>query len=327
MPRVAVITAAKNAAAFIDDTLDSIQAQTFTDWSHVVVDDGSTDDTAARVATRADSDPRVRLVQLEHSRGPFAAANLALADVDAEYVARIDADDIALPERLQLQLDRLEGSDARACTGGWQVLGSDGSIGPVRRPPSHSNRVIKWQMWIRNRLPHSTLFIATDTMRDYGGYGPERVAEDFRLWSKLARDGRIAAIDEPVVLWRRSRGQITESAGARDQPERLRVRLDHISACDPTGGWTLDDARDFRYLGRTAPFPVGRATKLLAAWEAQWESHAQLTPSERAELAALSFELRSRHLRHAFRGQPIATALAGAATAPALLRQFVDRRR
>ncbi|MDP1794799.1 MAG: glycosyltransferase [Acidimicrobiales bacterium] len=327
MPRVAVITAAKNAAAFIGDALDSIQAQTFTDWTHVVVDDGSTDDTASVVAARAASDARVQLVRLHESVGPFAAANVALESVDAEYVARIDADDVAMPERLALQIDRLSSTAARACTGGWRVLDASGPRGPVRKPPSHSNAVIKWRMWIRNGMPHSTLFIATETLKAYGGYGPERVAEDFRLWAQLARDGLIAAVDEPVLLWRRWHGQISAAMDARNQPERLRVRLDHISSCDPDGGWTLEDARDLRYLGRPARYRVGRAMELLDRWDALWEGDPALTASDRSELAALAFEWRSRHLRHAAAKQPLPTARATIGSARALARQFRGGRR
>ena len=100
-PTVTVLTAVRNGAAHLAETIASVQAQTFGDWEYVIVDDGSTDDTVAIIERHAADDPRIRLVRRADSGGPFAAANTGLAEARGDYVARIDADDIALPRRLE----------------------------------------------------------------------------------------------------------------------------------------------------------------------------------------------------------------------------------
>lgn len=317
MPLVTVITAARNAETLVAAAVDSIREQTFTDWRMVVVDDASTDATGDAARAAADGDARIEVVRLDANVGPYAAANAVLPTVDSPYIARLDADDIALANRLADQLATLEAqSDRDACTGAWRLLDAAGVIGHVRQAPTDRNGFLKWRLFFRNGMPHSTMFIRTDAMRRYGGYGSERVAEDFRLWCRLARDGRVTLTREPVLLWRQSPGQITAAPGARDQEGRLRVRLDHLAACDPPGEWTLEDARDLRHVGGPAPFPVRRAMTLVDRWVAAWQADPSLDVADRAELRRFERFLRSRHLRHSVRTDPVGAARA----APRLLR-------
>lgn len=299
MPLVSVITAAHNAEAFIVDALDSIREQTLGDWEHVVVDDASTDATADLVAERAATDPRVKLLRLADNVGPFAAANAALATVDSRFVARLDADDLALPRRLEAQVTRLEESAAAVgCTGAWQALSSRGVDPLVRPAPTALNGALAWRLWLRNGMPHSTLMIESGTLRRWGGYGGERVGEDLRIWSRLALSRSLVVVSEPVALWRQSEGQITAAAGARDDPARLRLRLAHMRDCDPGGEWSLDDARDLRYLGRPAPFPVRRAMGLLERWESAWRADGSLGAADRRDLSHYARHVQTRHVRH-----------------------------
>ena len=319
MPLVTVVTAAQNVADLLSATIESIQAQTFTDWNMVVVDDASTDATAAVVEKYASDDKRISLMRLDESRGSYGAANVAMLNADAKYLARIDGDDVATPNRLQVQLDVLAAHpDARACASAWKALLDSGLEERVRRVPSHSNSIIKWMMFFRSNLVHSTLVLETKLFEEIGGYGHERVAEDFRLWSALVRMNTLAISDEPLVHYRFRAGQVTAAPGSRSMPARARVTLDHIEQCTDQP-WALNDALDLRFIGEeNAPFSVERALSLMDRFDAAWQADDTLSAHDRSELARHSAMRRLRHLRHSLSRQPGQVAFAALRHGPSV---------
>src|SRR5262249_40578106 len=119
-PRVTVLTAVRNGARLLSETIASIRAQTFSDWEYIIVDDASDDQTAAVVEAAARTDDRLRLIRRTTAGGPYAAANEGLRWARAEYVVRIDGDDLAPPERIQQQYDFLQRNpQSRACVSFW----------------------------------------------------------------------------------------------------------------------------------------------------------------------------------------------------------------
>lgn len=109
-PRVSVVTAVLNGAPFLAEAIQSVVQQSLPDWELLIVDDGSTDETAEIVARHAAADPRIRLLQHADLRnhGRSAARNLALRAATASYVAFLDADDIYLPFKLEQQAGLLD---------------------------------------------------------------------------------------------------------------------------------------------------------------------------------------------------------------------------
>ena len=99
-PKVSVITPAYKAARYIGQAIESVQAQTLTDWEMIIVDDASPDETAAVVECYLD-DPRIKLIRSERNRGECGARNLALEAAQGEWVAPLDADDWFAPQRLE----------------------------------------------------------------------------------------------------------------------------------------------------------------------------------------------------------------------------------
>ena len=109
MPLVSVVIAAHDAAPFLPAALESVRAQTFTDWEVVAVDDGSSDETWSILE---DAGPRVRALRNPQAAGPAAARNRALAEAAGELVAFLDADDLLLPRYLESQIGCLEAARA-----------------------------------------------------------------------------------------------------------------------------------------------------------------------------------------------------------------------
>ncbi|WP_300908493.1 glycosyltransferase family A protein, partial [uncultured Desulfovibrio sp.] len=117
MPRITVAMPAHNAAPYINEAVDSILGQTCRDFELLVVDDGSTDDTARRVEAYADK--RLRLIRLKSNQGRAAARNAALDEARGAYLAWMDADDMAMPRRLEKQAAFLDARPDVDVCGGW----------------------------------------------------------------------------------------------------------------------------------------------------------------------------------------------------------------
>jgi hypothetical protein len=173
--------------------------------------------------------------------------------------------------------------------------------------PTHRNGVIKWMLWVRGGPAHSSLVVDTKWFNARGGYGPERIAEDFRLWCAFARESAFCVVDEPLVRYRVHSSQVTAEPGSYDAPPRIRVRQEHFALCAPRHTWSDEDARDLRYIGRHAapPYSLERALSLLRRWEDEWHHDSSLDAADRAELRARSAKMYATHLwRSRKRGEP-----------------------
>jgi glycosyltransferase involved in cell wall biosynthesis len=133
MPLVSIVTPLHNKGPYIEATLDSVQAQTLTDWELIVVENGSSDDGPDRVVSRAGTDPRIRMVRVS-AAGPGAARNRGVSEATGEWVLFLDADDLIDPDYLETMVRSGAGADVVA--GGWREFRDDGTGEEVRqRPP------------------------------------------------------------------------------------------------------------------------------------------------------------------------------------------------
>jgi glycosyltransferase involved in cell wall biosynthesis len=153
MPTVSVITPCYNAAAFIEETMASVRAQERVEWEHIVVDDGSADDSAARVAAVAATDPRVVLVEQQNSGVHVARGTGAKrADPSSRYLMFLDADDYLAPDFLSTLVEHLEQNPAVGlvyCA--WTLVEQDGS--PVDEHPDLPPRYVRDGLRIRELAP------------------------------------------------------------------------------------------------------------------------------------------------------------------------------
>ena len=197
MPQITVAMPAHNAAPYIGEALDSILGQTCRDFELLVVDDGSTDDTAQRVADRADA--RIRLIRLETNQGRAAARNVALENARGAYLAWMDADDIAVPRRLEKQLAFLESHPDVAVCGGWlQYFHQSAALERFPRTPED----IRAATVFGSSVPNPCVCLRLDAVRVHSPrYDPalER-AEDFAFWGDLLLGAGQRAANLPEVL-------------------------------------------------------------------------------------------------------------------------------
>jgi glycosyltransferase involved in cell wall biosynthesis len=206
-PAVSVLLAVHNGAPWVSEAVESVLAQTLGEVELIVVDDGSTDATADLLASfRAD---RVR-VEHQARAGLTRSLNRALALARAPLVARLDADDVALPERLGRQREFLDAHpDVGLVGGAAREIDVDGRLVREVWPPT-DDVGIRQALIRRNPFVHSSVTMRRDLVGQVGGYD-ERwpVAQDYDLWMRLSRVTRLANLAEVVTIRRLVPGRVT----------------------------------------------------------------------------------------------------------------------
>lgn len=215
-PRVSVIVPAFNAAQTIRETVDSILAQTVQDIEVIVVDDGSTDGTIDVV--RGFGDERVRLVE-QHNGGAAAARNTGIGRAAGTWVAFLDSDDLWLPEKLERQLAELErtGMDAALTS----VVLVDANLAPLEvRHSTPSDDLLMDFLSFRN-LPAvmDTLIVRRSRLEQVGRFSADLVIlEDWDLLIRLARNGGVHPVTEPLALYRQHPGNRSRDLSIHIEP-------------------------------------------------------------------------------------------------------------
>ncbi|MFB6150293.1 MAG: glycosyltransferase family 2 protein [Haloarculaceae archaeon] len=213
MPTVTVVIPTYNRAEVLPRAVDSVLAQSYEDFELLVVDDGSTDRTAAALA--AYDDPRLRVVTHGDNRGANAARNTGIAEASGEYVAFLDSDDSWAPEKLERQLDRLlaAGDDAVAvyCDFELDVPGGSGRLRSAAASvlarfdddvPAEGGEELAAEI-LADRLHSgagSTLLVETAVARRIDGFD-ERLDrfQDPEFLLRVVQKGRLCYVDEPLV--------------------------------------------------------------------------------------------------------------------------------
>ena len=203
-PRVSVITPVFNGERFLAEAVESILAQTFTDFEYLLVDDASTDGSPAILARYAQLDQRAvvlhNAINVNHSN----AINTALNVARGEFVAMLDADDLAHPERLARQVRFLEEQPAVGVVGA-QVHQIDGA-GRVRHGMAFpvTCELARWSILFATPVLHSAAMMRHDLLQQIGGYSVQwRYANDYSLWAELIGRTGIANLPETLVSYRR----------------------------------------------------------------------------------------------------------------------------
>ena len=209
-PRVSVIMAVYNGGRYLREAIDSVVSQDSRDFEFVIVDDCSTDDTPAIVASYGD--PRIVCIRNEQNAGQTPSLNRALRAARGEYVARIDADDAYRPGKLAKQVAYLDAHpDVAVCGTAAVKFDGEGRDFGVFTPPVRPEDV---DFTIHYRVPvcHVSVMMRRDAVLACGGYDERyRYAADFALWSALLKRGhRIANLPERLMKYREFR----ESLGA-----------------------------------------------------------------------------------------------------------------
>lgn len=209
-PSVSVCMPMYNASPYLRECVDSILSQSFEDFELLIVDDGSTDDSVEIV--RSYGDERIRLIENKHDY--IGSLNILLDEARGKYIARMDADDVMMPERLQAQYDYMECHPSiDLVASGMNYIGNGGR---TFVPPVTDRCINPKDMLESCCIAHPTVFVRTDVFKKHDlRYREEyKYAEDYRLWAEMLMSGlRLTNIERPLINYRVSCSQISHVKG------------------------------------------------------------------------------------------------------------------
>ena len=207
----------RDGERFLREALDSTLAQTLFDLELIVIDDGSTDATPEILAEAARRDVRVR-VERQEPGGLTVAINAGCELARAPLIARMDADDVMLADRLERQIAFLDANPGVALLGGGIVL-VDETGREIDREPGRP----ELDFLVRNELTHATVVMRAAAFRALGGYRLDQ-SEDYDLWLRFDELYDVAAVAKPVIRYRLHPGQFSVTALERQALGFLCVR-------------------------------------------------------------------------------------------------------
>jgi glycosyltransferase involved in cell wall biosynthesis len=232
-PLVSVLLAVSNGERYLRAALESVLRQTVSDFELLVVDDGSTDGTPAILDGIEDG--RVRVFRHDDRQGLAASLNRGLDEARARYVARLDADDVAFPRRLERQLQRMVSGSPVAVVGSAVLeLDAAGRPGGLHVMPAGPIPV-RWSALFSSPFFHPTVFVDREALETHGlRYDPEYLeSEDYELWARLLAYADGDNIAEPLVLYRVHAGQASQARRDLQRGFQRRVALREIGRVAP----------------------------------------------------------------------------------------------
>ena len=200
-PLISVILPLYNAEKYIAQAVTSILQQTYKNFEFIIIDDGSTDNSAAIVNQIEDA--RIKVVSQKNA-GMAAALNAGLKLAKGEFIARQDADDIAYPERFQKQISYLQDNPDCALLGTWaKIISEQNTNHRIHQHPS-DNLTIQLHLLFNNPFVHSSVMIRKSSLDKVGYYNTEKahLTQDYDLWSRIARNYKVANLPEILQEYR-----------------------------------------------------------------------------------------------------------------------------
>jgi len=207
-PVFSIVLCTYNAEAYLDECIRSLLHQTFKDFELIIVDDGSTDGTLQRLEDI--QDPRIRLVKLGSNHGLIYARTKGFSEARGRYIAIMDADDIAHPERLQSQWEVFQKQNVDVC-GSWHtsLYSATGKKRSRRSPVTNSD--IKALLTIYCPISNPSASVKMETLQRHQYNTAHQHAEDYGLWCNIsANGGTFFNIPRPLLTYRIHPGQISQ---------------------------------------------------------------------------------------------------------------------
>ena len=242
-PSLSVVLPAYNAMRYLPYALESVSGQTFADFEIVVIDDGSTDGTAQFCESYRLKDPRLRL-ETPGKLGLVGALNYGLRAAQGALIARMDADDVALPTRFEKQVQIMHSrKDLMAIGGRMAFMDDTGQLtGRLTSAPKGERAVAAALRSGECVVSHPTVMMRRDAVLEVGGYRHAyRAAEDLDLWLRLLAKGPVLVLDDLILHYRQHGAQVSRTQKLRQwfstQLATATDSLRRTGQTDPTGAF------------------------------------------------------------------------------------------
>lgn len=203
-PLVSVIVPVKNAGKFAGDAIQSILDQTYKNWEMIVVDDGSSDETGKILKRFARKDPRITVITHKESKGIGASLNLSLTKIKGKFIARMDGDDVSLPNRLDVQVAFLQNNPRIVAVGGQaEMIDGEGEIFAYKHFPTDPQKLREMIMWMVP-IQHPIMMTRASAYKKCRYDESYQTAEDVELFMQLLQYGEFGNVPEVVYQYRKA---------------------------------------------------------------------------------------------------------------------------
>jgi len=253
-PLTSVLMPVYNAEKYIRAATESILSQTFTDFEFIIINDGSTDGTLDILEEYAQQDRRIRLISREN-KGLVATLNEGVGLAKGSLIARMDADDIALPERFQQQIDFLNTHEETVCVGGCAIIiDESGRELTLLKVPANDEKIQEELLKGHASVFHPAVMYRKKSVQQVGLYRKDFYpAEDLDLWLRLGEQGNIANLNTTVIKYRFLSNSISgrmakqQNDAARAATETAWERRGVLGNFEATGECRTDESKQSQY--------------------------------------------------------------------------------
>lgn len=229
---VSVIMPVYNAERYLKEAVDSILQQSYRNFEFIIINDGSSDD-SAKILDAYD-DKRIKRVSFEHNKGLIEALNTGIKLAEGHLVARMDADDISLPKRLEVQVAAFQNNPLLlACDTDYYNLFEDGSR--KLSPGTLHGDALKASLLFTTCFCHPAVMMRNVFANKANVYNAGfTLVEDYKLWCDLAADGEFEHISEPLLLYRSHLAQVSNQHHQTQLAKSAQIRHDFLNGLDFT---------------------------------------------------------------------------------------------
>lgn len=251
--KLSVVMAVRDGEPYLRAAIESVLAQSVTDFEFLIVDDASADATPAILSEYERRDSRIAVLRNETCLGPYGSANRAMARARGKFITRHDADDMSPSDRFAVQLEALE-SDRDVCLvlGSVEVFGPNGGETTIVSPPSWQPR-LEWELLFRNAALAGAHPMFPRVVQGTQVLFPARhfYSEDYGLWCRLSRVGRVVSPSQVVYRYRRHEQSITSRRRAEQFECMAQIRREYqapylrpdVSIADLSTFWMTNGRR------------------------------------------------------------------------------------
>ena len=200
MKEIPILLAVRNGEQWIEKAILSIKNQTFKEYEFLIIDDGSTDLTKKIILKYTEEDSRIRYIYKEHI-GLTKSLDYGLSKASGKWIARLDADDLALPERLYNQLNFIKDNKDTVLLGSNFLLKRNKAIIYSSNLPNSNSKLVYRLRTMKGFFPHSSAFFLRDVAIKVGGYRSSFIkSQDHDLWLRLSERGKIYCLNEKLTI-------------------------------------------------------------------------------------------------------------------------------
>jgi hypothetical protein len=211
-PLVSIVMPVYNGEKYLAKAIESILIQSFTNFEFIIIDDGSNDSSLTILKQYSSKDPRVRVIVNEENLGIAKSLNKGVTQAQGKYIARMDADDISLSNRIEQQVDFLEAHPDISVLGAQFTIidSNDNLLGGITLPIFPG--VVKWELIYSCPLAHPAIMMRRSLFSIEGfQYRHRPVAQDYDLWSRISRNHKLTNLPETLLLLRKHHGNISKT--------------------------------------------------------------------------------------------------------------------